>query len=138
MDLNRLSQGEKIAGAAGVALLIVMFLPWYGSGGFNFNAWESFSYTDLILFLAGVSGLALALVAASDQELGLPVALSTVVAALGALAVLLVLFRIFNTPGEGNADVGRDIGIFLGLVAAAGVAYGGYLGMQDEATGVGR
>jgi hypothetical protein len=132
MDINRLSQAEKIAGIAGIALLIIMFLPWYGKGGFNVNAWESFSYTDLILFITGVSAIALALIAANDADVGLPVALSSVVAGLGALATLLVLFRIFNTPGEGNVDVGRQIGIFLGLIACGAITYAGYLGMQEE------
>ncbi|MGZ5309780.1 MAG: hypothetical protein ACXWDQ_04960 [Solirubrobacterales bacterium] len=138
MDLDKLSQGEKIAGGAGIALLIIMFLPWYGSGPFSVNAWESFTYTDLICFLAGVAGLALAVTAASDSDLGLPVALSSVVAGLGALATLLVLYRIIDPPGAGGVDVGREIGIFLGLIAAAAIAYGGYLGMQGEATGARR
>jgi hypothetical protein len=132
MDLSRLNQAEKIAGAAGIALLIVMFLPWYGVGGFNVDAWEAFSYTDLILFLTAVAAISLALVAANDSDVGLPVALSSVVAGLGALATLLVLFRIFNTPGEGNVDVGRQIGIFLGLIACGAITYAGYLGMQEE------
>src|SRR5262245_41314263 len=106
MDVTRLSQGEKIAGAAGAALLIVMFFPWYGSGGINVNAWESFSYTDLILFITGVAAVALAFTSANGTSLGLPVALSAIVAGLGVLATLLVLFRILNTPGEGNVDVG--------------------------------
>ena len=33
MELSRLRHGELIAGAAGVVLLVVMFLDWYAVGG---------------------------------------------------------------------------------------------------------
>ena len=64
MDLSRLSQAEKIAGGAGIALLIVMFFSWYSVGPFSVDAWEAFSYTDLILFITGVAAITLAVVAA--------------------------------------------------------------------------
>ena len=31
MDFTRLSQGEKIAGIAGILLFIIMFLSWFGA-----------------------------------------------------------------------------------------------------------
>ena len=80
--------------------------------------------------------------AANRTTVDLPVALSAVTAGLGILSVVLILFRIISPPdfglGEvaeafgGEADVGRGIGVFLGLIAAAGVAAGGWLAMQEE------
>jgi hypothetical protein len=58
-----------------------------------------------------------------------PVAGSTVTAGLGALALLLIAYRLVNPPGSGDVD--REIGAWLGLVAAAGVTFGAYLGMQE-------
>lgn len=130
MDFDRLSRGERIAGIAGVALFIVMFFAWYDIDIASANAWESFSYTDIICFLAAVTAIALAVTSANRTELGLPVALSAIVTGLGALATLLVLYRILNPPGEGEVD--RSIGIFLGLIAAGAVTYGGYTAMQEE------
>jgi hypothetical protein len=147
MDVNRLNTGEKLAGVSGVVLLLVMFIfDWFSidvaggafeiSGGLN--AWESFSFIDIILFLAAVSGIALAAVKAMDGTSGdLP--LSTITAGIGGLAVLLVLFRIISPPGfdipdNSGIDVGRDIGVFLGFLAALGVAAGGYMAMQEEGT----
>jgi hypothetical protein len=43
----------------------------------------------------------------------------------------LVLYRLINPPGDG---LGREIGIWLGLLTTAGITYGGYLGMQEEGT----
>ena len=58
-----------------------------------------------------------------------PGAGSAVTALFGGLALILIAYRLINPPG--GADVGREIGAWLGLVAAAGVTLGGYLGMQE-------
>ncbi len=146
--MDRLNTGEKIAGISGVLLLIIMFLfDWFtidvGGGAFNVstggNAWESFGFIDLVLFLAAVAGIALAAVASSQSKPDLPVAISAITTGIGALGVLLVLFRILSPPdfGVGDAlDVGRGIGVFLGLIAVAGVAYGGWVAMQEEGSSV--
>jgi hypothetical protein len=144
LETARLSQGELIAGASGLALLVVLFLPWYGVdasfGGVTVsesaNAWEAFSWIDILLFLTAavaVGGAAAKLADAVPPDL--PVA--TIVTGAGVVAVLLILYRIVDIPGpdipqvvESNIDFGREFGIFLGLIAAGGVAYGGYLQMN--------
>jgi len=71
----------------------------------------------------------------------LPVAGSALTAGIGAFAFLLVLFRLISPPGDSVAgqdiDLSRDIGIWLGLLATAGITYGGYQGMQEEGTSLG-
>jgi hypothetical protein len=62
-----------------------------------------------------------------------PVAGSSVTAGFGALALVLIAYRLINPPGGGDVD--SEIGAWLGLIAAAGVTLGGYLGMQDAAAG---
>jgi hypothetical protein len=57
-----------------------------------------------------------------------PVAGSTVTALFGVIALLLIVWRLIDPPGEG---LDREAGAWLGLVAAAGVTVGGYLGMQE-------
>jgi hypothetical protein len=152
MDFTRLTQGEKIAGVSGLALILIMFIfSWYGvevagesvpdSG---VNAWEAFSFIDIVLFLTVAAAIGLALISASQTEVGLPVAASAVVAGLGILSVILIVYRIIDTPGDvgvlGEAfdvDVARKIGVWLGLIAAVGVAYGGWRAMQEEGTSFG-
>ena len=41
---------------------------------------------------------------------------------------MLILYQVFDTPG----DADRKIGLFLGLIACAGIAVGGYLSMQED------
>ena len=110
MELSRLRQGELVAGLGGVVLLVVMFLDWYAAGGqtefqgqdieisLGFNAWQAFSITDLILALTAVAGVGLAVLTAARRSPALPVAASVITTALGALATLLVLYRILNQP----------------------------------------
>ena len=146
MDTSRLSQGELIAGGSGLALLLFMFLPWYGVdvnvGGFSAsesgNAWEVFSTIDLVLFLVAAVAIG-ATVAKAAGALPADVPVAAIVAGAGAVAVLLVLYRIVDLPGPdipqvagGGIEFGRKFGIFLGLIAAGGVAYGGYVSMNES------
>jgi hypothetical protein len=136
MDVNRLSTGEKIAGAAAVLLFISMFFAWFGyeipggelgiGGSFSFNAWESFDFIDLVLLVTVVVTLAAVIATATDAVIDFP--LNPVVAVLGGLSLLLVLYRIIDPPGETD----REFGVFLGLVLSGLVAYGGYRAMQEE------
>jgi hypothetical protein len=142
VDTSKLSVGDQIAAVSGIVLLIALFLPWYGVdvsvGGFSAsesaNAWEALDFVDILLFL-------IALVA-----IGVPVAKATgnmpddvpgpmVVLAAGGLAVLLVVFRLIDLPTPdveaSGIDFSRKFGIFLGLIAAAGVTYGGWRANEE-------
>jgi hypothetical protein len=109
-------------------------------GGFGVsvggNAWETMELIRFVILLAAISGIALAISAASQSDVDLPVALSAITAGLGILAVVLIAFRIISPPdggaGEFGIDIGRGIGVFLGLIAAGGVAAGGWMAMQEE------
>ncbi len=143
MDVNNLRTGEKIAGASGIALLLIMFIfDWFtvdiGLGAsVGGNAWDTMELIRFILFLAALAGIGLAAMSATQSQVNMPIALSALAAGLGGLSVLLVLFRIISPPDGGAGDlidVGRGIGVFLGLIASAGVAYGGWTAMQEEGT----
>jgi hypothetical protein len=139
--MDNLRTGEKIAGVSGVLLILIMFIfDWFtadaGFGvSFGGNAWEVFGGIDIVLFLAALAGIALAVMAASQSQVDIPVALSAITAGLGGLATLLIIFRIISPPDGGAGDlidVSRSIGVFLGLIAAAGITYGGWMAMQEE------
>jgi hypothetical protein len=139
-----------IAGVCGVLLFIVMFLPWFGfdvGGGevaedlgisvpevsANFSAWESFDFIDLVLLLTVLVAVGLAIATAMAQTVSLPVAASALTAGLGILSTILVLYRILDPPGEAD----REFWVFVGLILAAGIAYGGWRSMQEEGTSFG-
>ena len=139
MDSSRLGVGETIAGLSGLALFVFMFLPWYGTdsigfglGGGDVNAWEAFALIDFLLFLVAVVAVGLVLVQLAESTPELPAPPAQIIAIAGVVAVLLILFRLIFTPGVDTAgvdidvDLGREIGAFLALIAAAGIAYGGW------------
>jgi hypothetical protein len=124
MDTSRLTTGDIIAGVGGIVLLISLFLPWYGAGPFSVSGMEALGFIDILLLLIAVAVIAIVAGRASAR-LPAEIPAAVVLLAAGALAVLLVLYRIVNIPGDGDG-VSRELGIFLALIGAAAVTYGGW------------
>lgn len=150
MEPQKLSTGEKVSAVSAILLFVFMFFDWFGAevsgvpgfsgsiegGGGGGSAWDTLDVIPIFLMLAIVLALGVALVRLTDADLELSISLNAIVAAGGALAVLLILYRIVDPPGFGLAGVAVDttlrLGIFLALIAAAGIAYGGYSAMREE------
>jgi hypothetical protein len=144
-DLSRLRLGEKVAAAAAVLLFILMFFDWFevgvDAGPLDFSvggsAWQVFGFIDIYLFIVIIAAIGLAVLTATERSPALPVTASVIVTALATLGTILVLYRLIDTPvGDvpDGVDVSRTIWAFLGLIAVAAIAYGGYLSMRDEGT----
>jgi RsiW-degrading membrane proteinase PrsW (M82 family) len=147
--MGRLRDGEWIAGAGGLALLAAMFLHWYGvssepldralpAGAITFaiigaeaTAWQAFGVLDVVLALLALVPLALVFFQATRRSPAIPVAFSVLTALAGALAALLILYRIVNQPGP-NDVVEVEAGAWLGLLAALVVSAGGWRSMRVE------
>lgn len=155
MRLGTLSGGERISGGSAVLLFAFMFFRWYGisvqsnllsylhlfeDGG---NAWQTLDVLPVFLALVIAVTLGTALLRLSRLNWNPPVPLGAVVCVLGGLAALLILIRIVFPPGLGIEfeglesegfilEVTLNAGIFLALVAACGIAYGGYRAMREE------
>jgi len=151
MDFSRLRQGEIIAGIAGVALFVFMFLDWFEGGAASaqleteeipglgevptgvgteaegISAWDALQdFSGFLIALAAVSGVALTGLAAAGRRVNvgdLPRGCAT--AALGSLAVALILWRMLANPGD------LEFGIFLGLAAAIAIAVGATLALRE-------
>ena len=149
MDLDRLSTGEKVASVSAILLFVFMFFNWFGVevsgvGGFSGtisgeggNAWEALDFIPFVLLATIVAALGVAALRLTDADYEPPVSANTVVTVLGVISVLLILFRIVDPPTFGSfggvsVEATRNIGIFLGLIAAGGIAYGGYSAMREE------
>ena len=127
MDLRRLRVGEWIVGASGVLLLVALFLPWYGDP--SATAWESFTVLDVILALLALAAILVPILTTAQRVPALPLAYESLTALFGLLGLILVLIRVLNLPGEAD---GREIGLWLGLVATLGILAGGLIAMRDE------
>lgn len=157
--LKRLGVGETVAAGSAILLLTFMFFRWYGisvesnllvylslfdDGG---NAWHMLDLLPVFLALViavTVGGMVSRL---SGLKWEPRVSLCGVVCVLGGLAVVAILIRIFLPPDLGETfkelesegfrfEVSPEIGIFLALMAACGIAYGGYRGMREEGVSV--
>jgi drug/metabolite transporter (DMT)-like permease len=126
--MRRLRDGDWIAGAGGIALLASLFLGWYSGA----SAWQAFSVLDVVLALLALVPLGLVATQATRESPSLPVAFSVLTTVTGALATLLVLYRILNQPGPNDA-VDVEAGAWIGLAAAVAVAGGGWRSMRVEA-----
>jgi hypothetical protein len=120
-----------------MVLLISLFLPWYGvsvdvagfSASTSGSGWEALGFIDILLFLMSVAAIAVVAARAAGalpEDIPAPV----ILLGLGAFALLLVLYRIIDIPVDGNVpdevDLSRKIGVFIALIGAAAVAYGGW------------
>jgi hypothetical protein len=124
LDFSRLRNGEIVAAASGLALFIFMFFHWFGGGVSAWDALQDFS--GFLIALAAVSGVALGVLAAAGQRINLPFQRGVGTLVLGKLAVLVILWRILANPGD------LKIGIFLGLIAAAGIAIGAWMALRED------
>jgi hypothetical protein len=147
--LDKLSPGEKIAGGSAIALFIFMFFEWFGVevsgvGGFSGsvpggggNAWDALDFIPIVLLITIVATLVLVGLRLTDSAYEPPVPMSTIVTVLGVISVVLIVFRIIFPPSFGDfggvsVDATLSLGIFLGLIAAGGIAFGGYSTMKEE------
>src|ERR1044071_2865179 len=127
MDVDKLSTGEKVSAASGVLLFIFMFFDWFsvevsgGSGLFTASAtaggsaWDALDTIPIVLVIAILAALVVAALRLTDAAYEPPVSANAVVAVLGGISVLLILYRIMHPPGHGSVpglsvDVSPAIG----------------------------
>jgi len=146
MDTSKLSRYDWVVVVGMILMFIALFLTWYrveivqrllqelpagldGAGvdtsGFSVNGWQYFSAV-LAWLLTVVATAVVMLKAFPSLSFRLPVPESLTVMALGAIVLLLVLYRLVAMPAPSEA-FGRGAGVFVALLAAFLVAAGGFL-----------
>lgn len=157
MDLNKLTTGEKVVGGAAILFIITTFLPWFTieldmfgiSQSESGNGWDvGFLWARFPALIALVM-----LVAVLASKLGgmqlpqLPVTWGQLHLGLGALVALLVILKLIIGEDGGLSaeeqalfdDTGLEItrawGLFVAVLAAIGLAVGGFLMFNEEKSG---
>jgi len=125
VDLRRLRAGEWLALAGGVLLIASLFMTWYD----DLSGFEALSVIDILLVLIAAVAFALAILQATQTSPSLPVAFGVLSVTIGAIGVLLVLFRLIDAPGDVG---GPAAGVWLGLVAAVAITVGGWRSLANE------
>jgi multisubunit Na+/H+ antiporter MnhF subunit len=148
MDLNKLTTADRVIAISGIVLFVFSFFDWLGfkskigdiSDGKN--AW-GFTLT-LIAVLIGIAMVVIVALKATDvklPDLG-GTSWGLVLLIMGAVAFAFVLIKLIAGPNvpdfaESAVDGTRKFGIFIGLIATAGLAVGGYLEFQADKAGSG-
>jgi hypothetical protein len=138
VDLNRLTLGARIIALSGLLLFIDSFIPWFracadftalGGGKIcgSHNAWNN--VLSLLAVLIALALVVLVVVEAMGNQLPAVGSLSWgQLYAIGAgVVALFVLLQVII----GDDGVSRSVGAYLGIVFAAGIAYGGFLRMRE-------
>jgi hypothetical protein len=125
----------RLVALGGALLAVSLFLPWYrlstdsviGEVTLTLSAFDSFKLIDLILLVIGAGATALAILNIQQGTANRPVAgqLATIVAAAGAAALLLVLFRLLFVPDNGfEFGIERSFGALLAFASSVLLAGG--------------
>jgi len=146
---GRLSQGQLIAAFGAVVLLVAMFLPWIGvsgpslpsgvtlppgvssaAGSSSENIWKG-STLDIYLLITVIVAALPALLALTDsaEEFSFVSAATFLLGVVGVILIAAFLTVDFPDGAE------RKVGAFIGVAAAAVIAFGGYRAMQEEVAG---
>jgi hypothetical protein len=135
MDLRRLRPAEWVLTAGAAALVVSLFLPWYGLGrvGATFTGWESFAAVDVILAACAAVALVAVFLQATQQTPALPVVGSVAATWAGIAALVIVALNVFDRPDR-FADT--RYGAWIGLAAAVALAGGGWWATRDERAGL--
>ena len=128
MDLRRLRAGEWLAGAGGIALIVALFLPWYEAPQ-SLTGFEALTVIDILLTFVALLALALPVLQATQDAPNKPVGDAVLTVVLGGLSVLLVLFRLIDSPIDGATTA---VGPWVALVATIALTAGGWRSIASE------
>jgi hypothetical protein len=148
MDIRRLTRGEILAGAAGIALTVISVIPQWGSAtldgvrinGFesSFSLWEAglFGILPKLAAFLGVAAVVLVLIQATGATLSVP---TVTYLALGLAATLLMLMGVAVGPSIqggrlGGIEMTRGPLLYAAAVLCAVILFGGWLHLRGEDT----
>jgi hypothetical protein len=155
-DLTSLPRPVLISGIGALVLFISVFLDWYsvsvsvsgvtlpglGSISKSASGWDSTDVAKLVALCALVAAAAWG-VEAFAKDVTLPAPAWQIAGGAGAIAALLVLYRMIEKPGGIHSesfsfqseslhfDVSNQFGIYLALIAAVAVVAGAVMAMRE-------
>jgi hypothetical protein len=149
--VSRLRAGEWTAAVGAAALLVTLFLPWFRlelpqpSGGvlnlvrtigdLDSSGWDALGWFVIVLVLGAVGCAGwLAVANATAGPVAQAVAASVLTATAGTSALLALVLRVVVFQPGPNDLIGTRYGAWLGLLAAAALALGGWWATKDERT----
>ena len=124
-DAARLSQADRIAGAASVVLLVSLFLPWFTASAGAFGSASASGMTAhgylwvVFLLCLGIIGFLVLGAGFAEMPFSLPAARESILLAATGVNLIIVLLAFFIRPdGFGVVSIGWAFGAFVAPIAA--------------------
>ena len=135
MDLSKLKNGQKIVLGAGILLISNLCLPW-GRGDFGFGSVSANAFDAFLAWFGSFLAIAAAVIIALKVFTKVKVAAGPLKAehlafALAALGFIFILIEMFVD------NEFMFMGIWIGLIVSAILAFGTFLAMKEEGLDVG-
>jgi hypothetical protein len=138
--LSRIRAGEALTAIGAIALFVLLFLDWFSGGGVSASGWSSLGWA-LVVLLVIVMALAVVVLAAvvTAAKPAIAVGSAVITFTVATVTFLIALVRVLITQpaldmGLGNGAVSVQAAGYLGLLALALIAAGGWLTVADERT----
>ena len=141
----RIRVGALVSAVSALALLVVLFaMEWYGVAGVPDpsavrpavstaeNGWNGLTITRWVLLATIVAAIGAVVLHASQRGHGNKTDTSLIVAMLGAISAILLVYRVLIVLPAGTRVVDQKLGAFLGLMCTLGIAWGGYESIREQ------
>ena len=141
----RLRQGALITFVSALVLLIVMFATkWYGVDEIPgrvatrtqvthaANAWNALTIVRWLLLATIVVAVGSVLLHGSQRSHGSKTNTGALVAVLGSITAAVLIYRVLIDLPLAGSVVDQKLGAIIGVIAAIGIAFGGYESMLEE------
>ncbi len=142
---SELTRGEMISALSALALLVLMFgFAWYGVDGVpgrpgssgalsgTENAWDGLSTIRWLMLLTILLALAAPAIHVRRPSRQAVAGVRVALLAAGMLTAALTTVRVVISLPSANRVVDQKLGAVLGVIAAFGIAYGGYEAVREQ------
>jgi hypothetical protein len=136
-------RAEPVAALGGIALIVSLFLPWYGLVGvitrgssgtettnwlLSATGWQAMSVVDILLALLALLAIAVPIVSLTTHGPVKSMAAAVIASATGWIAIALVVLKLIDNPGTVR------YGAWIALAAATIAWVGSWNAMRDDST----
>ncbi|HWW09032.1 MAG TPA: hypothetical protein VNY76_02190 [Candidatus Acidoferrales bacterium] len=141
---RKFSNGDAVIGVGLIVAFITVFLPWYSAsassqfGSFSSSVGGLGLWAGWLFFLVTIAGIVLFVIRNFVSSVNMPALPQTdAIIFLIVGIVLVVLGVLWLLTGGGSTvsgpgySAGPSFGLFIGLIAGAAVAVGGFLKRSD-------
>lgn len=124
MTLRKVRFGDAIAGLAGLALIGLLFAPWFrpgAAGAGDETAWGSLTVVLAFMLLTALFGIAILALTAFERTPALPVVTGVLAVPPAIVTLILVIIRVIVPPDDGSVRWGAWAGLACTALVLAGV-----------------